>query len=307
MSPRSAPRRAPPRAEVPVGAVLEDLFRRARRDVQGRAELTERTALQGATRRLLRGGIDADDPLNVQRDLPPWAVASLPALLAAYRATLASPPEEGYFRVLDAVREFGSGVASLPRVRVIVLVRGATDGPADDVLLEVKEQADAVTPGALPPAVVAASVPGRVLVARDALWSRPDADPLWGTAVWYGVPVQVRREAEGAKSVRVDRLAGALGTPAALTALGEALAERLAHMHRRTLPSPAPHLAALAAAPEAFAREEAEVATRYAARVFDDHARFARMVEAYGPTLGFRAELADAPSSPVRALFGEPP
>ena len=77
--------------------------------------------------------------------------------------------------------------------------------------------------------------------------------------------------------------------------------------NRRTLPSPAPQRARIAADPQGFAREEAEVAPRYAARVFEDHARFARMVEAYGPTLGFRADPADAPSSPVRALFGEPP
>jgi uncharacterized protein (DUF2252 family) len=301
------PEAQPPRADVPVGVVLEDLFRRARRDATRRSELAERTEIRDGVRRLRRGGIDEDDPSNVQADLPPWAVASLPAMLRAYRSTLVAPPEEGYFRVLDAVREFGSGVASFPRVRVIVLVRGPTEAVDDDVLLEVKEQTDAVTPGTLPPGVVATSVPERVLTARNALWSRPDADPLWGTATWFGVPVQVRHETEGAKNLRIERLAGALGTPSALMELGRVLGARLAHMHRRTLPSPAPHLALLRPVAEAFAREEADVALAYAARVFDDQARFVRLIERYGSTLGFPDDPADAPSLPVRALFGTPP
>ena len=243
----------------------------------------------------------------MQAELPSWATASLPALFTAYRSTLTAPPEGAYFTVLDAVREFGSGVASLPRVRVIALVRGPTDAADDDVLLEVKEQTDAITPGAPPPAVFAETNPARVLAARAALWSRVDADPLWGTAVWFGAPVQVRRETGGAKSVRVARLTGPLGTPDALTALARVLAARLAHMHRRTLPSPAPQRARIAADPQGFAREEADVAVRYAAQVFDDHARFARLVAAYGPTLGFPHDPADLPNAAVRSLFGTPP
>jgi uncharacterized protein (DUF2252 family) len=296
-----------PRAEVPVGTVLDDLFRRARRDVPRRTELTDRTTLTAGVRRLVRGPIDPDDPTNVQTELPAWATASLPALLASYRLTLPSPPDAGYFTVLDAVREFGSGVASLPRVRVIALVRGPTDAPDDDVLLEVKEQTDAITPGAPPPTVYAESVPARVLAARAALWSRADADPLWGTGVWFGAPVQVRRETGGAKSVRVARMTGPLGTPEALTALAQVLAARLAHMHRRTLPSPAPQLARIAANPQEFAREEADVAVRYAAVVFDDHARFARLVLTYGPTLGFPYDPVDVPNAAIRSLFGTPP
>jgi hypothetical protein len=102
-------------------------------------------------------------------------------------------------------------------------------------------------------------------------------------------------------------MTGPLGTPEALTALAQVLASRLAHMHRRTLPSPAPQLARIAANPQAFAREEADVAVRYAAVVFDDHARFARLVMTYGPTLGFPHDAIDVPNAAIRSLFGTPP
>jgi hypothetical protein len=244
--------------------------------------------MTGTTRALRRGVIDPEEPTATLADLPPWAVASLPALFERYRATLREPPEAAYFTVLDAARQFGSGVASLPRIRLLVLVRGPTDAPDDDVIVEVKEQTDSITPGGVPPGVYFDNVSSRVLAARDALWSRPDADPRWGAALWFGLPVQLRTETEAAKSLRVARMTGALGTPDAL-------------------PSPAPHAAVIARAPDAFADEQADLSVRYAAQVFDDHARFQRLIAALGPTLGALPSPDDVASSPVRALFGTPP
>lgn len=209
--------------------------------------------------------------------------------------------------MLDAAREFGSGVASWPRVRVLALLRGPSDAPDDDVIVEVKEQGDSVTPGSPPPGVYFDDVPSRVLAARGALWSRPDADPLWGASTWLGMPVQVRAETEASKTLRVARMTGDLGTPNALRALARALGAMLGRVHRRTLPSPAPQAAVIGRDPAAFADEQAEVSVRYAARVFDDWERFARLVAARGPTLGFTASPDDAPSSPAREVFGTPP
>lgn len=51
-----------------------------------------------------------------------------------------APPPPSFFQIEDAARELGSGVASFPRVRVLVLVRGPTASPDDDVILpEIKE------------------------------------------------------------------------------------------------------------------------------------------------------------------------
>lgn len=287
--------------------VLDDLFRRGLRDAQRRAELGELTVLSAGARRLRRGPPDPSEPTSALADLPAWALSSLPDLFARYRSTLRSPPEPGYFTVLDAARQSGSGVASWPRVRLLVLLRGPTDADDDDVIVEVKEQTDSVTPGGPPPTVYFDDVPSRVAAARTTLWSRPDADPLWGTSTWLGLAVQVRTESEAHKGVSIDRLTGAAGSPDGLRGLARVLGSLLARAHRRSLPSPAPQAAVVARSPSAFADEQAEVSMRYVAQVMDDWQRFGRLVRAAGPTLGFRALPEDGPSSPARALFGDEP
>lgn len=287
--------------------VLVDLFRRANRDAASRAELDELTVTVQGARRLRRGVVDPEPPASALSELPRWAYDSLPALFARYRDTLTAPPDLRYFTVLDAARQFGSGVASLPRVRVLVLLRGPSDALDDDVLVEIKEQSDALTPGGPPPGVYADSIPARVAAARRTVWSRPDAEPLWGTSTWFGLPVQIRRESEAHKGVKVDRLRGDAGTPDAMRALARVLGGVLARAHRRSLPTPAPQAELLARTPAAFADEEADAAVRYAAQVLEDFARFQRLLRAHGPTLGPRVLDTDAPSSPARALFGSPP
>jgi uncharacterized protein (DUF2252 family) len=289
-----------PEARVTAGdgvPLLDDLFRRSRRDAERRAELDALTSVTAGARRLLRGAPDPADPSSALADLPSWALASLPDLLGRYRSTLRSPPDAAYFSILDAAREFGSGVASWPRVRVLVLLRGPTDAAADDVILEVKEQTDSVTPGGPPPTVYFDDIPSRVAAARGALWSRPDADALWGTATWLGLPVQIRTESEANKGVKIDRLNGSAGTPDGLRGLARVLGAVLGRAHRRSLPTPAPQAALLARAPAAFADEQVQ----------DDWQRFRGLLDTAGPTLGFRPLAADEASSPARALFGAAP
>ncbi len=301
---------AAPEVRVTEGGgvpVLDDLFRRGQRDAQRRAELDELTVVTAGARRLRRGPPDASEPTSALADLPPWAIDSLPDLLARYRSTLTSPPDHRYFAVLDAARQFGGGVASWPRVRLLVLLRGPTDADDDDVIVEVKEQTDSITPGGPPPTVYFDDIPSRVAAARATLWSRPDADPLWGTATWLGLAVQVRTESEAHKGVRIDRLTGAAGTPDGLRGLARVLGAMLARAHRRSLPSPAPQAAVVARSPSAFADEQAEVSMRYVAQVMNDWQRFGALVRTTGPTLGFQALPEDAPSSPARALFGAAP
>ncbi len=288
-------------------AVLTDLFRRGNRDSASRAELSSLTNLDGTTRTLKRGALDPTDPEKVYSELPDFARAALPDMLAVYRKTLTRPPPLENFAVLDAVREMGSGVASWPKIRAILLLRGPTDAPSDDVLLEVKELADSGhSPGA-PPHVAFDDVGDRIVRAKALAWARPDADMFWGVSMWLGFTVQVRAETEAAKTIRVAKLVGALGTVQAVTDLAAALGKLLARVHASD------HAALVAVAnamqldPEAFCDEQADVATGYADRVLADQALFRRDVITQGYSLGVRQTPNDAPPPDLAALLGVPP
>jgi uncharacterized protein (DUF2252 family) len=238
---------------------------------------------------------------------PPRRRAPLARPRAARRA--ADPhgaPEPGYFTVLDAARELGSGVASWPRVRVLVLVRGPSDAADDDVVLELKEEGDPISPGSLLPGVWWSAVSQRILAARG-LWSREAADPLWGAGAWVGVPVQMRAEREAHKTVRVDRMVDDEGAVDSLRALARTLGTYLARAHTRPLPDGTRTTHAIATViardPEGFAREQAEVSEAYATQVVADWAHLRRALATRGPTLGLAPAEGDAPPPDLRALL----
>jgi uncharacterized protein (DUF2252 family) len=291
--------------------VLVDAFKRSRRDTDNRRELVDLTEIVGGKRRLRRGVLSPDDTQNIFADLPASPYAALPAAIMAYRATLISPPPALDFTLLDAVRELGSGVASWPRVRGVLLVRGATDDPSDDLLLEIKELADAALPVLPPPSVGFDDVDTRVLATSRAAWAIPDAAPLWGTTSWVGLPCQIRLESSGQKTIRVSRLTGDLGTPEALSGLARELGRLLARAHGSPLlpgETPASRVAAVIGADAAaFADEQADTAERYAAQVLLDHALFVSALADLGPRLGVPADATDTPSPDLAALFGTPP
>ena len=187
----------PPRVVAGMGGpIVDDLFKRSDRDDNGR-ELDELTTLTGAAPRVRKfklGVLDPEAPQGVQLPLPPAAIAALPRALADYRASLVIPPAIEELRVLDAVRIFGSGVASWPRVRVLIVVRGPSDDPGDDVMLELKEIADPNVGGLAPPGVYADSLGERVVRSGRATWARLDAEPRWGWTTWLGLPCQVARD-----------------------------------------------------------------------------------------------------------------
>ncbi|MCA9587757.1 MAG: DUF2252 family protein [Myxococcales bacterium] len=308
---RRARGEAVPRVTSPgESTILADLFRRGARDAASRAELAELTELEGGARRLKRGGVDPDDPQSVYAELPAIAREALPAALESYRRTLERAPDAPFFQVLDAVRELGSGVASWPRVRVIVLVRGPSDAPDDDVLLELKELADSPIAGLYPPGVHHDDVGRRVLESSRAAWARSDAEPLWGVTTLLGLPCQVRHETAAHKSVRIQRMVEERGTPEALSALGRVLGETLARAHTAgpdgvTLARAV--FARLAADPAGFVEEQARAGVAYAEGVVADHARFVRALYGLGPLLGVPSEPEDAPRPDLALLIGAPP
>jgi uncharacterized protein (DUF2252 family) len=292
------------------GPVVDDLFRRGARDLAARAELSGLTEITAGARRLRRGVVDPEEPTARLDDAPEVVRAALPRALEVYRETLVAPVDAGELAVLDVARQLGSGVASRPRVRFLVLVRGPTDAPEDDVVLEVKELVDSGTATPLPLPVHAGSVEERVLDASRAAWARPDAERWWGASRLLGLPVQVRLESEAQKSVRVARLVGARGTPEALSSLADVLGALLARVHAVPVPresDPAVVVSgAIGADVAAFAEEQAAFAEGYAARSLGDAARFAAALDALGPRLGVPIDPIDAPRADTRALWGTP-
>ena len=299
----------PPRVvEGMGGPIVADLFKRSERDRGGR-ELDERTTLTGEapsqSRRFKLGAIDPDKPQAVQRPLPPYAVAALPEALEKWRASLLIPPAREELRVLDAVRVFGSGVASWPRVRALILLRGPSDAPEDDVIVELKEIADPNVGGLLPPGVYASSLGERVVHAGRAAWARLDGEPRWGYATWLGLPCQIRVESEGQKGISVDRFEEDEGTPEALKELGTVLGALVARAHA----SEAKAIAEVIGRDrDGWVAEQTQAGRAYAALVMEDYRRFVRSLHRRdGLRLGIPFDPADAPSPDLASVFGVPP
>ena len=268
------------------GLVVADLLRRGERDLADRRELRESTLLDGDARRIVRGAPDPTKPEQVLRDLPGFACAALDEALLRYRQTLLVPPPPSYFHVLDAARLLGAGVASWPRVRVLILIDGPSPMRSDDVLLELKELADSGAPDLGLPRPHDDDVMQRVVRRSRAAWARPDAEPLWGTSSWLGFPVQIRRESAAQKNVRLSRLEGDRGTTHALLQLASTLGRLLARVHASRGADVAAHFGDIST----FAAAWAERATRQADGVEADAALFRAMVDA-DPLLGVDTSL----------------
>lgn len=295
----------PPRVVQGMGGpIVADLMKRSERDRNGR-ELDDLTTLTGTTRRFKRGVLDPEEPQSVQAPLPPYAMAALPLALARYRDSLILQPAPEELTVLDAVRVFGSGVASWPRVRVLVLVRGASDDPKDDVILEMKEIADPGIGGLVPPGVHADSLGERVVRAGRTAWARLDGEPRWGWTTWLGLPCQIRLESAGQKGVNVERFEEDRGTPEALSAFGVVLGGIVARAHASE--AKAIH-AIIATQPDEWVAEQTVAGRSYAALVIEDHRRFVHSLHRRdGLRLGLPLDPADTPPPDLAAVFGAPP
>lgn len=294
--------------------ILVDLFRRGNKDLASRDELDQLTELEASgRRRLLRGPPDSSDPQEVLADLPRWAYDALPAVLSEYRlGRLIDPPSADALQLLDAARLFGKGVASWPRLKILLLLRGDTDAPDDDLILELKELGDAGVSGWRPPGVYFNDVQERIRMTTWRLWSRKDAEPLWGTASYFGFPVQLRRESEAQKTLRTDRFEDAEGTPEAIIGLARILGGLLAELHATpsdVSAAPAKAIAGrIGTRDEAFIDEQLQVALAYADQVTRDLTDFRRALADLGLDLG----LPQRPGAPrakpdLEALLGAPP
>ena len=286
-------------------AILDDLFARSLTDWEKREELGRLSKTDGGVRQLVRGTPDAMEPEQTTRELPSRARLGVAPSIASYLPTLPAPPAVTDIVPLDAVQVFGQGIGSLPRLRALVLTRGPSTDTADDIILEIKE----LPPQGSLPLPDATSFPSpqvRVLAALAAGWTEPGADPLWGAGTWSGLPAQFRSEAAGHKTLRVSRLDGALGTPAAIEGMGVALARLIARMHAapvRGASVAGPISATLAADLEGFADEQADVALAYCNQVLSDWDLFKQALLLLGPTLGVMGDSALAATPDLRVLY----
>jgi uncharacterized protein (DUF2252 family) len=290
----------PVRATASTDPIAADLFRRSQRDLVNRAELLFLTEVVEGTRRFRRGVIDPEEPTQFLADAPAEVVALVPDVL---RRVQGAPG----FEVRDVVREFGSGVASWARVRLLVLVEGPTEALADDVILEVKELPESMVSGWYRPALPASDTPSRVEGAARRAWFRPDADPRFFATTWLGLPVLVRTESEAFKSVRVRRWEGARATPAALTALAELTGSLLARVHAQSEPETVRAIVAqLERGPDVFAAEQGAFAEAHSAQVLEDFAHFQAALTRLGPTLGITQDPRERAPDLAARLFGDP-
>lgn len=295
-------------ADAGGDVVLEDLFERAMEDGAAHTELEEETVIDASgARRLLRGAFD--DGEKFLEDAPAFVTDALPATLGRYRASLRSPPPPAFFAIKDVAREYGAGVASLARVRYLLLVEGSTPGVDDDVVLELKELADAGAGGFGAPGFAADGPGDRVLEISRRVWATPDAAPLWGASELLGLHVQIRAELGGEKGVKLKRLEDERATPEALASLGANLGALLARLDAAgsdegTLGAIAGTIASDRAA---FVDEQVAASVAYADVVDADWKRFIAGLDDLGPRLGIPVDPTDSPDADTAALFGAPP
>jgi uncharacterized protein (DUF2252 family) len=129
-------------------------------------------------RALRRGPLDPDDPTDALAELPD-AERAVAVRAWADRALADLGWSAPARTVRDAARRYGSGVASFPALRYLVLVEGPTASPADDALVELKEVGEGVRVVDAPALDAAGwgSSAERAVATQRQLMARADLDP----------------------------------------------------------------------------------------------------------------------------------
>lgn len=148
----------------------------------------------------LAGAFKADPEL---REVPAGTRTHLVDAIAAYRSTATKPLSATAATVKDVRRRLGAGTGSLGRYRWYVLVEGATADPADDLVLEVKQQVD---PAPKPLAPGATTLTGGQRPALALRWLVAQSDPLAGWASVGPVPVLVKEKSPFAEDLSIGDL-----------------------------------------------------------------------------------------------------
>ncbi|MCE9579093.1 MAG: DUF2252 domain-containing protein [Deltaproteobacteria bacterium] len=295
----SAGREAP----MALGAYLDDLTAKAREDGDADKLATYTTVKDGV--RTMRTGV-IDPPIDgvTQDELVPLADADAAALaraIAAWPDTVWASTDRASLALVGGARgmarRLGAGVSSYPLYRWYAIVRGPTDAPDDDRLIELKEASDPVRLTGLPawPPRTDRSNAERVVRNQRALHEWPDDDPQLGWTQLGELAIQVRSRTGLQSGVDVAKLATKVAsgkyTQADVDDLATSAGRLLARAHARgALRDDRPALPVIAAALHGdalgFTAETAAFARAYGAQTENDVGLFRALLAADGPLLG---------------------
>jgi uncharacterized protein (DUF2252 family) len=273
----------PLRANTGLGAIVEDLLRKAQYARDHHTEMASLTMLVNGTRKLQRNA--------KMVDLPSPFADHIADAIADYRKTRrAGVGDDAAFVIKDAVQRFTSGVASYANLRFWILVEGPP-GEDLDLILELKEQRDPSEPiGLLGRGPSDLSNAARVLDGTNQLTTSKNVDPDIGWVDYLNVSFQVRSEVDSRMSFDVVTLSGELQsggfTAMDYAGLGTTLGRLIATAHAQT--SPAAGISAIVGDPDQFANTLADFALSYDAQFEKDYPAFQSALATRGPLLGAR-------------------
>lgn len=190
--------------------IITELLQDGQKRSDQQEEITQYSEWKDGQRRLLRN--------TEQQELSPFWLRELPALIAEYRRSRRiGVGQAESFEVLDAVQRMGSGVASLPNLRLWVLVQGARSGAAEKTpqgewILEFKEQRDPPFPTEWLGRGTLGNNAERVFLGTLELLASATSEADLGHVVRGGISFQVRRVLRGRRDLDVARLAERLAS-----------------------------------------------------------------------------------------------
>lgn len=265
------------------GAIMAELFAKARKKGAERDELADETIVSGGSRKFRYAAYPERQPKGADLLLVPTdgELAMTNRLYAALSASDLTRTGA----LLGVARRQGAGVASMPNLRFYLLLDGKTTGREDDLILEVKELLD--RPLWLDPRSgdewVASEQGARVVAAQLALQGAPLTDSWLGSWRDGQMAFRLRHYTDYQRGLDHADVQSALQGAAALGPDAERLArtagQLLAFSHMRaplrTGGSSLPTLQrALAGDREAFVAQVQQVASEMGLRTYDDFRRF---------------------------------
>ncbi len=177
---------------------------------------------------VMNGSIRAFQNLSTLVAVPGTTYGNIQSAMGAYVSSIASSKRyaASYYAVKDIHQKLGSGVGSLGKLRYYVLVEGPTSSSSDDVILEMKQEANSavatVDNGRLPASAYGYNEGGRV--ARTAKAQSINADVLVGDTTVNGLPFYVHEKSPYQEDFDTTLLATSGKLNTAATYLGQALA-----------------------------------------------------------------------------------
>lgn len=291
------------RSGADMGPIADDLLGKAARAVTTREDLSRYTVNdpdQGA--RLIKRDADTVEP-----PAPFGERAPLQEALLRYRSTRRGGPlDPAALQIKDVALRLNAGLASLPNLRLWVLCEGPA-GPADDLLLELKEERDPPLPSVLlglgpasprsgereaagPADLGGLSPAARAVATAQVLLSSPGVELDLGHLTLNGVSFLVRAVTRGRRNLDVATMAADLSAgrvkDADVVQLGAAIGRLVGAGHGRTGREAAAAILTAIGDREAFIEDTLARAQAAHQQLRQDLDLFQEALRARGPLLG---------------------